>query len=185
MKWLWTAIALAMTALVLGGVFIFTGIYNVAATSPHLAPVKWIMETVTDRSVESHARGITAPNLDDSAMFHEGFEHFQEMCVECHGAPGIERSEMARGLYPKAPRLTRAAKEMSAAELYWVTKNGVKMTGMPAFAPTHTDDQIWAITAFLEKLPAIDSAGYDSLEQKWVDTHLRDEGEGEHRSPGP
>ena len=183
MKWFWTAIALAAAALIIGLLFIFSGTYNVAATSPHLAPVKWMMETVMDRSVASHARGITAPNLEDSAMFHEGFEHYQEMCVECHSAPGVPRSEMARGLYPRAPRLTHAADEMSAAELFWITKNGVKMTGMPAFGPTHTDEQIWAITAFLKKMPAIDSAAYDSLEQKWVDTHLHED-EGENHPDG-
>ncbi len=34
-------------------------------------------------------------------------------------------------------------------EAFWIIKNGIKMTSMPAFGPTHSDQKIWAITDFL------------------------------------
>ena len=48
------------------------------------------------------------------------------------------------------------AKERSAPELFWVIRNGVKMTGMPSFALAGaSDEQIWTIVAFIKKLPSI------------------------------
>ena len=94
------------------------------------------------------------------------------MCEECHGAPGVERSEMGKGLYPRGPKLLWAAKEDSPSELFWITKNGIKMTGMPAFGPTHSDEEIWAIVAFVKKLPGIDSAFYDELSRKWCERDM-------------
>ncbi len=148
----------------------FSGWYNVAATEPHWKPVRQFLMFGMDRSVEHHAEGIAAPgNLADTAVIHKGFEHYQEMCVECHGAPGVKRSEMAEGLNPKPPRLLYAAKEMKPGELFWITKNGVKMSGMPGFGPTHTDEEIWAIAAFVKQLPNLDSAAYAGLQEKWCE----------------
>ena len=52
---------------------------------------------------------------------------------------------------------------MTAAELFWVTKNGIKMTGMPAWGKTHGDDELWPVIAFLAKLPELDSDAYEAM----------------------
>ena len=40
-------------------------------------------------------------------------------------------------------------------------KNGINMTGMPGFgAAGATDEDIWAIVAFLKKLPSVSEAEY-------------------------
>ena len=86
------------------------------------------------------------------------------MCLSCHGAPGKVQTEMSKGLNPQAPDLAESSREMTAGELFWITKNGIKMTGMPAWGLTHTDDKIWPIVAFIKKLPEITGAEYDSME---------------------
>lgn len=139
--------------------FIYSGLYNVAATAEHIGIVSWGLDTLSDRSVSVHARGISAPNLDDMSP-DEGLEHFRAMCVTCHGAPGIERSETGQGLYPQPPDLTISAQELSSEELYWVTKHGMKMTGMPAYGPTHSDAQIWSLVSFLKTLPELSADSY-------------------------
>jgi mono/diheme cytochrome c family protein len=75
-----------------------------------------------------------------------------EMCVGCHGAPGAERSEIGRRLHPHESNLTRSAKELEPAELFWAVKNGIESTGMPAFGSAHSDMKILTIVAFLEKM---------------------------------
>jgi len=52
---------------------------------------------------------------------------------------------------------------MSPAELFWVTKNGIKMTGMPAWGATHDDDAIWPVVAFMTKLPELNAGQYQEL----------------------
>ncbi|MDB5051866.1 MAG: cytochrome c [Fibrobacteres bacterium] len=151
---------LLLVGMAAAAVFIYSGRYDISATTPHWKLVKTAISMTVDRSVKHHAKGIVAPELEDTAMVRLGFGHYREMCVECHGAPGVERSEFAEGLYPKAPKLKGAADEWTAAELYWMTKNGIKMSGMPAFGKTHSEHELWAIVAFLKKLPAMDSSAY-------------------------
>jgi mono/diheme cytochrome c family protein len=67
------------------------------------------------------------------------------------------------GLNPPAPELSEAAGDWTPAELFWIVKNGVKMTGMPSFAPTHSDHELWAVVAFLEKLKKMDPAQYKAF----------------------
>lgn len=70
------------------------------------------------------------------------------MCVVCHGGPGIEPSEIAKGLYPEPPILYKSGM-LTPGPTFWIIKNGIRMTSMPAMAPTHSDKEIWAMTAFL------------------------------------
>jgi mono/diheme cytochrome c family protein len=113
------------------------------------------------RSVRVHAAkaGVVAP-ADLASRAPKGAGDFAEMCVTCHGAPGREPSEIGLGLNPRPPGLGDVASLWSAEELFWIVKNGVRMTGMPAFGPTHDDDRIWSIVAFVRTLPGIDPETY-------------------------
>lgn len=152
---------------VIGGLaFIYSGLYNVAATEPHLTPVRWALNTTQVRSVKQHADGVPEPPSVDSAMLRHGFEHYREMCVVCHGAPGVERGAYGKGMNPTPPDLARMAERYSARELFWIVKNGVKMAGMPAFGPTHADEEIWGIVAFVEQLPEMTPQEYQDRAQQ-------------------
>jgi len=157
---------LAVIAFISGVVVMFSGLINVAATNPHHPVTNFILSTTMDHSVRAHAKGITAPPLDDPRMIMDGFRHYREMCVDCHLAPGIDSTEISEGLMPRPPRLQEEVEEWTPEELFWVTKNGVKMTGMPAWGPTHSDAKIWAIVAFLEKLPHMTAEQYQEMDRK-------------------
>jgi mono/diheme cytochrome c family protein len=104
-----------------------------------------------EHSIVKRLKEVTnVPALDDTTMIAEGFSHYNEMCVVCHGGAGVEQSEMVKGLYPEPPKFYKS--EMpEPGPSFWIIKNGIRMTSMPAFGPTHTDKQIWAITAFMLK----------------------------------
>lgn len=147
-----------------GLIFLYSGTYNVSAMVPHNRVTLWIINTLKDNSIEHRSDKITVPdNLNDSSLVRIGFVHYREMCQGCHGAPGIKPSEIGQGLYPHPPNLAHSAKEMPASELFWITKNGIKLTGMPSFGKTHSDDKIWAIVAFMEKLPYMTSDQYNEM----------------------
>ena len=144
--------------------FIYSGIYNVAANSPDMAPVAWVLSTIMDHSVQRHAAGIKAPALDDPAMIQAGFAHYRGMCAGCHGAPGMHKR--ARGFNPDPPELTESAGDWKPNELFWITKFGVRMSGMPAWGVSHSDKEIWEIVAFTQKLPSMKPAEYQALNRK-------------------
>jgi len=142
---------------------IFSGIYNVAADAPHSQPVYWLMQTSRDRSIAAHAADIVAPDdLADPERIASGAGLYAEMCSRCHLAPGMERTEISRGLYPRAPELHRGV-DLTPAEEFWVAKHGIKMTGMPAWGVTHSDKLLWDVVAFLQKLPKLTPDQYRTL----------------------
>jgi mono/diheme cytochrome c family protein len=100
----------------------------------------------------------TSPNPfpSDPANIAVGMDHYRENCVDCHGGPGVTPAELAKGLHPDAPKLWKTGSQsMTDGELFWTIRNGVRMTGMPAFAPTHTDKEIWQIVTFVRHLPQL------------------------------
>src|SRR3546814_3659258 len=99
------------------------------------------------------------------SMVQKGGRYFQKGCQTCHGAPGVARSEIGQGLRPSPPDLSEHARNWSPAELFWIVKNGLKMTGMPAWRPTHSDEDLWAIVAFLMKLPQLSAEEYRAIVQ--------------------
>jgi len=158
-------LGLVLVAVIVGMIVMYTGVINVAATNPHNPITAMVLSTTMDNSVRAHAKGISVPALEDEQMVMEGFSHYREMCVECHLAPGIGSSEIRKGLLPTPPKLQEAVEEWQPAELFWIIKNGVKMTGMPAWGPTHSDEKIWAIVAFLEKLPDMSADQYREMDK--------------------
>lgn len=156
-----TVIALVL----LGLIVVFTGVYNVAATAPHAGVTRWALNTLQQNSVGARAEEVEGTLPTDSAALYHGFEHFHAMCVTCHGAPGIDRGELGQGMNPEPPELSDKADEWSDRELFWVTKHGIRLAGMPAFGRTHSEEEIWAITAFVRGLPGMSPEEYDRLVQ--------------------
>ena len=143
--------------------FAYSGIYDVSASSSHSNIVNWLLSTTSHASIERRAKEIDVPNLDDDSLARAGVNDFNGMCAGCHGAPGQDPEAMGQGLNPPPPDLAESAAEMSPAELFWVTKNGIKMTGMPAWGATHDDDAIWPVVAFMTKLPELNAGQYQEL----------------------
>jgi mono/diheme cytochrome c family protein len=157
-------VAATVIFLLLSGLgFLYSGIYNVGATDRHWDLTYWLLEIARDRSIEVHAAGIRAPaGLSDEANILMGTEHFAAHCAVCHGAPGVPKGDIAKGLYPQPPNLADAATEHSPAELFWILKNGIKASGMPSWSD-HSDDELWATVAFLEKLRGMSEQDYAKL----------------------
>jgi mono/diheme cytochrome c family protein len=122
-----------------------------------------VLETARTRSIKAHAAGIEAPpGLDDRAIILIGVEHFAAHCAVCHGAPGVPKGDIAKGLNPQPPDLVHASTNYTAPELFWILKHGIKMTGMPAWTD-HSDAELWATVAFLQKLPGMSEQDYAKL----------------------
>ena len=165
--------------------FIHSGTFNVAATSKDPALLNWVLKTTRENSIANHSSDISAPDktkLAKAETLREGFEHYNEMCVVCHGAPGIDPGEAREGLNPKPPLLAKL-KDLETdpiGETFWVIKHGIKMTGMPAWGPTHSDDKIWAMVAFVRKLPSMSAAEYQALRQQLKESGDDDEHDHDH-----
>jgi mono/diheme cytochrome c family protein len=151
----------AIVAAIGAAAYFFDGFYNVAASVDDPAIVNWALVHVRERSIERRAKDSPPLKLDDPATIRDGAKAFAASgCAHCHGAPGVTWSKFSEGLNPGPPDLKDAAGDPPAA-LFWVVKNGIKMTAMPSFGKIGTDDQeIWRIVAFIKKLPSVSAADY-------------------------
>jgi Cytochrome C oxidase, cbb3-type, subunit III len=170
----WLIVALAAGALliaIIAAALVRMGSFDVAADKPHSQPVFWLMDTVRERSIAVRAAGIEAPSdLADSKRIASGAAQYDEMCSLRHLAPGMKRTEISRGLYPRAPELRRKS-SLTPAEQFWVVKHGLKMTGMPAWGVTHNDELLWDVVAVLRKLPELSAEQYQALVKSAPKTH--------------
>ncbi len=143
------------------GIFIWSGLYNIGADEPHFQITSSILETLRERSIETHAGKLEVPDLSDPAKITQGAGNYNAMCTGCHLSPGITDSEMSKGLYPAPPNLSRET--IDPAQAFWVIKHGIKASGMPAWGKSMGDETIWNMTAFLQKLPSLDAAQYQAM----------------------
>jgi len=147
--------ALLGGAAVAGAVALYAGFYDISATHQHLRPTYWLLEVGMRESVQRRARDIEVPPLDDPRLAQRGLALYRAHCLQCHGAPGVAPQPFALGLTPLPANLAHTARERSPAELYWVVKNGIKMTGMPAWAFRLSEGDLWAVVAFMQQLPRL------------------------------
>ncbi|SDY07524.1 cytochrome c [Nitrosomonas sp. Nm33] len=170
-------IIVSLTVLVLTFIALNSGAYNIAATDKHWAITEKLISWVRDSSIKARAKEMEVPVLDDPVMVEKGFKQYHAMCTECHLSPGKKPTALAIGLYPQAPLFYERApvtdegeKSSLSKKYFWAIKNGIKMTAMPAWGPTHNDETIWTITAFLQKLHGMTAERYAAL----VDAHRDD-----------
>jgi len=164
-KWRWAEIVLAtlVVAGIVGGGVMLAGAYDVSAVDNHLAPTYHALDLAMKRAVKVRASNIKVPPLEDPALLARGRALYEEHCAQCHGAPGVAPQPFALGMTPAAANLAHTAKEWQPAEVYWVVKNGLKMTGMPAWEYRLDEGELWAVVAFVEKLPSLSPADYAAM----------------------
>jgi mono/diheme cytochrome c family protein len=129
------------------------GLVDMSAAPEPSSIESFVGNLAYDSWIEHAAPRQRNPFDDNPAAIAVGLDHYRENCVGCHGAPGVEPDELAKGLHPRAPELWKDSEEMGDGELFWTIRQGVRMTGMPAFAPTHSDEEIWKIVTFIRHLP--------------------------------
>jgi mono/diheme cytochrome c family protein len=159
-------IGVVLLVLALGGAaFVWSGIYDVSATDNHLWPTYWTIRAAMERSVGVRAKRIEVPPLDDARRARRGLGLYREHCLRCHGAPGVAPEPFALGMLPVPENLAYVAKTWSAAEIYWTVRNGLKMTGMPAWQYRLGDDAMWDVVAFVKRLPSLSPDEYEELRE--------------------
>lgn len=156
-------LALAAIGLTGGALVVVSGVAPIKASSGHWAITRWFLNFSMGRSVATHSLGVKAPPLDKPGLILQGAMHYEIGCRPCHGAPGQRQPRIPAAMTPHSPKLPPLIGGWEAAELFYIVKHGVKFTGMPAWPALGRDDEIWAVVAFLRKLPDLDGAAYSRL----------------------
>lgn len=141
--------------------------YDIGVTAPHSRPVERALRAGMELSVRNHAEKVAIPagiDLRDPVLAERAIGHYSVACAQCHAAPGHPAAPWMV-LYPAPADLTSAqtVSRWTDAELFWIIENGIKDTGMIALGPTHQEQDVWAVAAFVRQLPDMTAERYHEL----------------------
>jgi mono/diheme cytochrome c family protein/cytochrome c551/c552 len=158
------AVALIVIGAAVGAVMLLSGAYSTAATKQHFAITYRLLEMGLRFSVARYADKIVVPDLERVADVNVGHACYRQNCVQCHGAPGVARDSLGRGQLPSPGNLSQSAREWPAEHLFYVTQQGVRMSGMPAWEYRISTEGLWSTVAFLKAMPFMTAAEYRELD---------------------
>ena len=158
-----TLLLAGVAAALAGAVVLKSGWYNIGATRQHFQIVHTVLEQGMRDSVRHHARGVPVPAPASPQQVRRGAAVYRDNCAQCHGGPGFAQSNLGKSMQPLPGPLVDAARHWKAAELYWITRNGIKMSGMPAWEYHLDDSDLWAVVGFVQHLPQLTPKAYDEI----------------------
>ncbi|HEX7984359.1 MAG TPA: c-type cytochrome [Duganella sp.] len=169
-----TLAALAVLGAAGGALVFYGGYYDVASTKLHFQPVHTVLERGMRESVQHHARDVRIPASVAQAKIQgaasaptpallRGAGLYRDNCVICHGAPGVAQDDIGKSMQPVPGPLADAARRWRPNELYWITRHGIKMSGMPAWEFHLADEDLWAVVGFLVALPELSPQAYAAI----------------------
>jgi mono/diheme cytochrome c family protein len=87
-----------------------------------------------------------------------GAQLYGDNCAVCHGTVGRPETAIAKGMFPKPPQFFQGhgVSDDPVGETYWKAKNGIRLTGMPGFGLSMSEQQLWQVSLLLahaDKLP--------------------------------
>lgn len=139
--------------------YAFSGHYDISVGSGHTPWTAWYLETLRERAIDSRAAAIEVPDLAGQDMVRAGAMAYNETCAGCHGRPGRPPSD---SFEPRPPALTRG--EPDPAKVFWVSRNGIKMSAMPRIGEERvSDERLWQIAAFLQTASSLTEGEYREL----------------------
>lgn len=119
----------------------------------------WLARKSRRWAIPVRARNLKNPIPATTAMLESGRNHWADHCATCHANNGSGQTEIGRNLYPKAPDMRQMGTQfLSDGELYYLIRNGVRMTGMPAWGKPEDEDHdaaTWKLVLFIRHLPRL------------------------------
>jgi len=132
------------------------------------APEVFVARRMRRWATPENARKMKNPFADSAEAVAAGRMHFADHCASCHGNDGRGKTEIGQNLYPKAPDMwDKQTQALSDGEIFSIIKNGVRLTGMPAWGQdTPEDDRAsWHLVAFIRHMPFISAKELEDMNQ--------------------
>lgn len=152
-----------------GGLWWYVRVHGFSARAEPAAFEEFVAERLRRLAIPANDRGLKNPVPLNEQTLADGRAHFADHCAICHGNDGRGETEIGKGLYPKAPNMRdQETQELTDGEIFYIIKNGVRFTGMPAWgeAEGHGDDEDnWKLVHFIRHLPRLTPREIEEMER--------------------
>lgn len=155
-----TLVLAGLAAAAAGAIVLRAGWYDTTATNQHLQLTYSVLEKGMHYSVRNHAKEVKVPPLGAPQQVARGAVVYAAHCAQCHGGPGSAQAKLGQSMQPLPGPLVDAGARWQPRELYWITKHGIKMSGMPAWQFHMSDADLWSVVAFMGVLPTLSARDY-------------------------
>lgn len=142
------------------------GLYPIGADNPPGGLERALASRAMDVYASKHKPEGSNPTAITAEHLTEGAKEYEEHCAFCHGGAKAKISPMRDKFSPPVPQLIDRIPHDDDPWLFWVTKHGVRLTGMPSWDGVMSDEEIWAVIAFIkhsDKLPPETQAAWQQL----------------------
>lgn len=144
--------------------YVATGRAPVATAAPPM-PLERLVAGMALHARMDKEMPKSVPIAADEAAYAAGAQIYKDHCAVCHGLPGLAQTAIAKGMYPKPPKLLEGTgvSDDPAGETYWKVAGGIRMTGMPGFDKTLSTTQMWQVSVLLANSDKLPKSVMDSL----------------------
>jgi mono/diheme cytochrome c family protein len=167
MKKFIAGVIVTLLAIAVGAIAItHLGLYPIGADNPPGALERVLASRAMNVYADKHKPQGNNPTEITAANLTEGAKEYEEHCAFCHGGAKAKISPMRDNFSPPVPQLINRIPHDDDAWLFWVTKHGVRMTGMPAWTGVLSDEEMWKVIAFIkhsDKLPPETQSAWQQL----------------------
>ena len=145
-------VVVTLVLLMLGGFFYLRmGFAEVRGDLPPSRFETWVMRPSVHASIAKRAPELANPVAPTDENLVAGGRLYLDSCSGCHGAPG-KPDESSDSLYPPIPQLPTVGTELTEAQIFWVTKHGIRYSGMFANGKFHSDEKMWTMAAYIKRI---------------------------------
>jgi len=135
---------------VIGFLYLRFGYVPVAVNGPVIPFEELLAGTAVQARIAREAPTKAAfPATEENLV--AGAKIYREQCVECHGQTGGTPSVISKGMYPPPPQFfeRKVMGNDPVGQNYWIVANGIRLTGMPGYRQSLTEQQLWQVSQFL------------------------------------
>lgn len=138
--------------LVIVGMFLYfrLGYAPVATAAPPMPFEKYMANAALHAAIGKQPAA-ESPIPADSTTLAAGAQIYHDTCGVCHGLLGEPETGIAKGMFPKPPQLLKGkgVTDDPVGITYWKVKNGIRLTGMPGFGGSMTEQQMWQVSLYV------------------------------------
>src|SRR3984957_5227214 len=139
---------------------------GIANTRGDVPPPAWegaILKPAVHAAVQRNTANLSVPSVATEDSIIAGGKLYVMGCMGCHGEPGKPFAE-DRSNYPRIPQLPNVGTQYSEPEIYWIIKHGVRLTAMSAYGPFYSDEQLWSLAAFIQRVDKLTPAEIQAIQ---------------------
>lgn len=151
----WLTLVILLVLIIIASVYVIFHA-NIAAVGGPGPTETAVANSARRWYVSRAARTVPSPDIpNNAANVSAGDSLYSMECGSCHGADGRTPAPIGQAMYPRVPSLSSAAvQKLSDKELFWIIKNGIRLSGMPGFQHINSDRELWQITYYVRSLGA-------------------------------